>query len=117
MSLSQPIVMGTAAILSMSLQPSVTVRPQRCAFNSPSFGFATIAGIFLANVNAMEGGATDSAIYSARSVGVHLDLPTLSPANRLSIQGNYTGLIPPGYGIAQNFLFVASFQCPATVVA
>ena len=117
-SLSQSIVIGTAAILNqMSLQPSVTVRPQRCAFNAPSFGFATISSILVANVNALQGGATDAAIYSANSFGVHLDLPTLSPANKLSINGQYTGLTPPGFPVSFGFLFVASFQCPATVVA
>ena len=115
--LSQSVTLGTASALAMSLQPGVTVRPQRCVFGAPSLGFATISAILIANVNALVGGSTDAGIYGPASFGVHLDLPTLTPANKMTINGNYTGLTPPGFPAAFAFLFVASFQCPATVVA
>ncbi len=116
-SLNQAITLGTAVAVNMSIQPSVTVRPQRCVFNAPSLGFATISNILVANVSALIGSTTDAGIYGPQSFGIHLDLPTLTPANKLSIQGNYTGLTPPGFPAASPYLFVASFQCPATVVA
>lgn len=118
-SLSQALVLGTALAQfpTMNIQPAVTVRPQRCVFGAPSLGFAIISSILIANVNALVGGSTDAGIYGPGSFGVHLDLPTLTPANRLTINGSYTGLTPPGFPAASPFLFVASFQCPATVVA
>lgn len=108
---------GTTALTAMSIQPAVAVRPQRCTFNAPVVGMVTISAIQSANVNGLVGGSTDAGIYGPQSFGVHLDLPTLSPANKLTITGSYLGLTPPGYPVAYSFPFVASFQGPATVVA
>jgi hypothetical protein len=111
------LVLGTASTIAMSIQPAVTVRPQRCSFNAPSYGFAQISSILSANVNGLVGGSLDAGAYSSTAFGVHLDLPTLSPANKLAINGTYSGLVPPGFPLAFSFPFTASFQCPATVVA
>jgi hypothetical protein len=111
------LVLGTASTIAMSTQPAVTVRPQRCTFNAPSFGFVQISSILSANVNGLVGGSLDAGAYSATAFGVHLDLPTLSPANKLSVNGSYSGLVPPGFPLAFSFPFTVSFQCPATVVA
>ncbi len=108
---------GTTAATAMSIQPAVAVRPQRCTFNAPSVGMVTISAIQSANVNGLVGGSTDAGIYGPNSFGIHLDLPTLSPANKLTITGSYLGLTPPGFPVAYSFPFVASFQGPATVVA
>lgn len=116
-SISQALTLGTAATLFMSLQPSVTMRPQRCAFNAPMASFCTISTIQVANVNALVGGATDAYIYGPNSQGIHLDLPTLSPSNKMTVSGNYTGVTPPGFPAASAFLFVSSFQGPAKIVA
>jgi hypothetical protein len=114
---SPSLVLGTASTIAMSTQPAVTVRPQRCTFNAPSVGFAQISAILSANVNGLVGQSLDAGNYGPTSFGVHLDLPTLSPANKLQINGTYSGLVPTGFPIAFAFPFTASFQCPATVVA
>jgi hypothetical protein len=46
-----------------------------------------------------------------------LDMPTLSPANRATVLGFYTGFIPPGFVLGAAYTFVASFKGPATIVA
>jgi hypothetical protein len=111
------LVLGTASPIAMALQPAVTIRPQRACFNAPSYAFAIINSVLSANVNVLVGGSIDAGVYNALAVGIHLDTPTLSPANKLAVNGQYTGLIPPGYPVAFPYMFVASFQCPATVVA
>ena len=85
--------------------------------NSPQPGVFTLTAIQVANVNAMVGGQTDAFIYGPQSQGVHLDLPTLTPANRLTVSGSWTGFAPTEYTTVTNFPFCATFQGPATVVA
>jgi hypothetical protein len=112
------LVIGAAAgtINGMTLQPSTTIRPQRGVFNAPTFAFVTVTNILVGNVNGMVGGATDAFIYGPGSQGVHLDLPSINPSNRLQVQCAYTGLVPPIFPIGFAYPFVASFQCPATTV-
>jgi hypothetical protein len=114
---SPNLTLGVVSTILMSAQPAVTVRPQRCTFNAPSLGFATVSAILSANVNGLVGGSTDAGIYGPGSFGVHLDLPTLSPANKLQVNGGYSGLTPAGFPAGFSYPFIASFQCPATVVA
>ena len=116
-SLNQTITMGTPVVVDMSLQPSVTLRPQRLICNAPAPGFVSFLTIQVANVAVTVGNATDAYSYSAVAVGSHLDCPTLSPANRATLAGTYSGYSPVGYAPASLFLFVATFQGPATIVA
>lgn len=115
LSVNQSIVLGTAATINMFTQPAVTIRPQRCTFNAPSAAFVTVSSILVGNVNALVGSSTDAWIYSPQAFGNHLDLPTLQPANKLTVTGNYTGLTPPGFPVALPFPFVCTFQGPARV--
>ncbi len=115
-SLTQALVMGTAAAIAMTVQPTVTLKPSRCTFNAPQLGWATISNILVGNVSGMAGQTTDAGVYGPTSVGIHLDLPAINPSNRLSITGNYLGLVSPGYPAAYPYPFVASFQCFATIV-
>jgi hypothetical protein len=121
-SLSQDLTLSddgseAADFTDLNLQPSVTIRPQRASFNAPAAGYFIVSSIQVANVNALVGGATDAFIYGPQSQGIHLDLPTLTPANRLQVGGSYNGFLPNGYTSGQDFMFVATFQGPATVVA
>jgi len=116
-SLNQTITIGTPVVVDMSLQPSVTLRPQRLICNAPAPGFVSFLTIQVANVAVTVGNATDAYSYSAVAVGSHLDCPTLSPANRATLAGTYSGYSPVGYAPASLFLFVATFQGPATIVA
>lgn len=113
--MSQVLTFGTAAAISMTNQPDVTIRPQRALFNVGAYGLAYISEIKVANVSAIVGGSssTDAAFLSGTGVGVKLDLPTLTPANRLSITGNWTTYVPPGYVAAASYTLVFSAIGPA----
>ncbi len=110
------IAPAAATVQGMSLQPSTTIRPQRCTFNAPTFAFVMVSNILVGNVNGMVGGATDAFNYGPSSFGIHLDLPSINPSNRIQVQCTYTGLVPPVYGLGFVYPFTASFQCPATTV-
>jgi hypothetical protein len=116
-SLNQTVQIGTVSVIDMTLQPSVTLRPQRLICNAPAPGFVVFTTIQVANVAVTVGVATDAFSYSALAVGSHLDCPTLSPANRATLAGQYTGFTPSGYAPNLQFLFIATFQGPATIVA
>ena len=116
-SLNQTVQIGTTSVIDMTLQPSVTLRPQRLICNAPAPGFVVFTTIQVANVAVTVGVATDAFSYGALAVGSHLDCPTLSPANRATLAGQYTGFTPSGYAPNLQFLFVATFQGPATIVA
>lgn len=117
MAMSQALTLGTTVALDMSQNPDVNFRPQRVVSNAPAPGFATISNIKLANVSAVVGGTTDAWIFSATAVGTRLDLPTLSPANRASCTGSYSGFVPPGYVAGSAYSFSLSFVGPATMAA
>lgn len=117
-SMSQPIVIGTGVALAITDQPATTIRPQRVTMNAPSTNFAFIHEIKVANVSVTVGsGAEDAFNYNAQGVGQSLDMPTLSPANRATVLGTYSGYVPPGFiaGMATNF--TVTFRGPASVIA
>lgn len=116
-SINQDITLGVPVALNMSSQPDTTIRPQRVSMNAPSPGFATVTEIKVANLSVTVGGIGDAFEYNANGVGQSLDMPTLSPASRASVRGNYTGFTPPGFVPASAYLFVASFKGPASIVA
>lgn len=111
------LVLGTAAPITASGQPDTNIRPQRVTMNAPSPGFATIREIKVANVSVTVGGISDAFDYSSLGVGQTLDMPTLTPANRASVSGDYTGFVPPGFVGGSAYLFAASFKGPASIVA
>jgi hypothetical protein len=102
-------------LVDMTLQPNTKIRPQRVVMNAPSPNFVLLSGLQVANVNAFVGDLEDAFTYSALAQGVALDLPTLEPANRLTVSGNYTGFIPPGYATGFAFTFIATVQGPSTI--
>lgn len=115
--INQTLTLGLAATLAMSGQPDTNIRPQRVTMNAPQPGFATINEIKVANVSVTVGGISDAFDYNALGVGQTLDMPTLSPANRASVLGSYTGFVPPGFIGGSAYLFAASFKGPASIVA
>lgn len=117
-SLSQSIVLGTPSDVDMSGQPDTTIRPQRLTFNAPAPGFVTLTEIKVANVSVSVGsGAEDAYFYNPLGQDMTLDMPTLTPANRASLRGNYSGFVPPGYVGAAAYLLSASFKGPSSIVA
>lgn len=117
---SQAITLGTAlaTFTTLSGQPDTTIRPQRVTTNAPTPMFVFIQEIKVANVSVTVGsGVEDAFNYNALGVGQSLDMPTLSPANRASVLGNYTGFVPPGFAAATATFFSVSFKGPASIVA
>jgi len=113
--LNTSVVLGTAGAISASNQPDTTIRPQRVTCNAPCVGFASLDNIKVANVSVLVGGSADAFEYNPNSVGASLDMPTLSPANRASFSGEYSGLVPPGYNAASSFNFIVGLKGPATI--
>jgi len=115
-SLTNLFTLGTPTpLVDMTLQPNTKIRPQRVIFNAPAPNFVLLSGLQVANVNAFVGDMEDAFSYSALAQGVALDLPTLEPANRLTVTGNYTGFIPPGFATGFSYTFIATVQGPSTI--
>lgn len=117
MNVSQDLTLGTNGAISASQNPATNFRPQRVVMNAPAPGFATVSDIKASNVSAQIGGTADAFMFSAQAVNTHLDLPTLTPANSLTVTGNYTGFVPTSYVAATTFKFCAGFVGPASVIA
>lgn len=116
--ISQAITIGTAVAINMTGSPDVDIRPQRVVCNAPAPLYVFLSLIKVANVTVTVGpGVEDAFDYGALAVGTMLDLPTLTPANRATVQGNYTGFIPPGYVNGTASFFVTSFKGWASIVA
>jgi hypothetical protein len=116
--ISQAITIGVGVALALTGSPDVNIRPQRVTMNAPCQMFAFVAEIKVANVSVTVGGGYEDAFdYNANGVGQSLDMPTLSPANRASVLGNYTGLVPPGMVLGFASFFTVSFKGPASVIA
>lgn len=117
--LSQSIVIGVASNISMNSAPSVDLRPQRVTSNVPGPNFVFLTLIQVANVvvTVGQGNFEDANDYAANAVGTMLDLPTLSPQNRATIAGQYTGFVPPAYINGSTSQFCMSFKGWAEIVA
>lgn len=117
--ISQSLTLGTAvAFSSLTGQPDTTIRPQRVTMNAPAPMYAFIQDIKVANVSVSVGGGLEDAYnYNADGVGQSLDMPTLSPANRATVTGSYTGFVPPGYTGGTATYFSVSFKGPSTITA
>lgn len=118
-SLSNTIVLGTAvAFTTLTGQPDTSIRPQRVTCNAPSVMFAFFQEIKVANVSVTVGsGLEDAFNYGALGVGQSLDMPTLSPANRATVLGSYSGFVPPGFVNGTSTTFTVTFKGPATIAA
>jgi hypothetical protein len=117
-SMSQALTIGVAVGLAVNGQPDTAIRPQRVTMNAPSPMFAFINEIKVANVAVTVGaGAEDAFNYGPTGVGQTLDMPTLTPANRASVLGTYTGYVPPGFALGMATQFCVTFKGPASVIA
>lgn len=109
--------LGTAGSLSGSNSPDVNFRPQRVTANVVSPGMILITDGRVANVSFTVGGNIDAWQWNANAVGQHLDVPTLTPANKASFSGSYTGLVPSPLSGTGSYSFSLSFTGPASIVA
>lgn len=114
-SLSFALVLGTPVGIFTTQNPETTIRPQRVIMNAPAPGFVTVTDLKVANVSVIIGDVEDAYNYNANAVGSMLDMPTLEPANRATMLGNYTGFTPFPYTLTQAYTFTVSFQGPSTM--
>jgi len=116
---NQTLTLGLAVPVNAGQNPETHIRPQRITVNTP-FGFAgfgTLDSIKVANVGVIVGGTKDMSDFAATAFDTHLDVPTLSPANRVVAVGQYSGRTPPGYTPASAFILCISYTGPASMVA
>jgi hypothetical protein len=109
--------LGTTQAIDATNQPDTNIRPQRVVMNAPAVGFITIDNLKVANVSVLVGGTADAFEYNANGVGQHLDMPTLSPANRATATGAYTGTTPAPLTGTGAYLFVVGLKGPASITA
>ena len=105
------------AIAPVSNSPDVNFRPQRVTMNVPSPGFILITDARVANVSFVVGGSVDAWQFNANAVGESLDVPTLTPANRATWTGSYTGLVPSPLSGTGSYTVIMAFTGPASIVA
>lgn len=114
MSLAQTLTIGAAAAVALQGQPDCTFRPQRLTVIVPTPSFVILDQIRMANVSIMIGpGAVDAFQFNANGVGQQMDMPTLTPANRATLTGTYTGFAG-GFPVGP-YLLSASFIGPANL--
>lgn len=109
--------LGTGGGISGSNSPDVNFRPQRVTANVVSPGMVFITDARVANVSFTVGGQIDAWQWNANGVGQQLDVPTLTPANKASFSGNYTGLTPSPLSGTTAYGFSLAFTGPASIVA
>ncbi len=113
---TQTLTLETAVAIDQSGRPETNFRPQRVTCNAPCPAFARINSIKVANVGVIVGGEVDAFDFSAAGWDQSLDVPTLSPANTVTVKGNYDALLPDGgYVTATSFRFITSFKGPANM--
>ena len=107
----------SGAIAPQSNGPDVDFRPQRVTMNVPSPGFILVTDARVANVSFVVGGSVDAWQFNANAVGESLDVPTLTPANRATWTGSYTGLVPSPLSGSGSYTVIMAFTGPASIVA
>ena len=109
--------LGTMQALTGSNSPDVNFRPQRVTSNVVSPGMVLISDARVANVSFTVGGMIDAWQWNANAVGQHLDVPTLTPANKASFSGTYTNLVPSPLSGTGSYTFILAFSGPSSIVA
>jgi hypothetical protein len=114
---NQTVTLATPVALSAGGNPETHFRPQRITVNVPGPGMILVDAIKVANVGVLVGGTHDAYDFSPLGVGQALDVPTISPANRINVTGSYTGTVPlPLTGVGA-FKVAVAFKGPASMVA
>jgi hypothetical protein len=114
MALDTTLTIPLPSAVTLQGQPDCTFRPQRLTIVVPTPGFVIINQIRMANVSIMIGpGSVDAFQFNANGVGQTLDMPTLTPANRATVTGAYTGFA--GGFPAGGYLLSATFIGPANL--
>lgn len=115
--LNQVLTIGTLATINMSGAPDFKIRPIRVTMNAPSAQFVLVSEIKVANVSATSGASDDAINYAATAVDQQLSLPTLSPQNKVTVLGQYTGFAPPPFVAPMTYTFSVGFKGWSSMVA
>ncbi len=118
LNISQTFAIGTATVLNaLTKQPDTELRAQRILANVPVPVLVFYSEIKVANVSVTQGDAGDAFFLSPMAWGCQFDIPTLSPANRVTVLANSTTFVPAGFIPGNSFPLVFSFIGPASEVA
>lgn len=111
--------LGKEQEISGSNSPDVNFRPQRVTVNVTGPATVMIVDARVANVSFTVGGEVDAWQWNPHAVGQELDVPTLTPANKASFSGRYTGRVTPDMQdlAGKPYPFSMAFTGPASIVA
>ncbi len=115
LTIRQTLVVGTPTNFNVSKAPDTELRAQRITCNVPSPGFVLISDIKVANVSVTQGDEDDAWNLNPNSWGQQYDIPTLSPANRVTVTGFSSSAVPTGFNTSDSFPFVIKFLGPASM--
>ncbi len=113
--LNTDIVVGTPGTFSLTDSPDTELRAQRITTNVAEPGFVLISGIKVANVNVTQGGSDDAWSLNPNSWGMQYDIPTLSPANKVTVTGSNSSKTPTGFQTSDTYTLVIKFLGPASM--
>jgi hypothetical protein len=88
--LTKKFVLGVPATLYLWNYPDVNFRPSKIAANADRPGMFYVRDLRIANVSATVGGSIDA--FNLKDM--RFDLPTMTPANKMTAIVEYTGLVP-----------------------
>jgi hypothetical protein len=115
LSIRQNLVVGTASTFTVTKNPQTELRPQRIETNVPSPGFCIITDVKVANVSVMQGDGMDAWELNPTAWGVQYDIPTLSPANGVTVSVEQSTAVPSGFDTSDAFPFMISFLGPSSM--
>ena len=115
LSIRQNLVVGTASTSTVTKNPQTELRPQRIETNVPSPGFVIITDTKVANVSVMQGDGMDAWELNPEAWGVQYDIPTLSPANGVTVSIEQSTATPSGFDVSDAFPFMISFLGPSSM--
>ena len=114
--LNQELILGEPKEFEIpETSPDTTIRIQRRFSNAPCPGFVITKEMRLSNLYVNVNGPSEEDEYIYANEGIQVDFPTMSPVNRFSVKGRYTGHIPRGFVKGNPFLFCMTFVGPSTI--
>jgi len=115
LSIRQNLTVGTASTFTVTKNPQTELRPQRVVTNVSSPGFVIVDDVKIANVSVMMGDGMDAQMLANDSWGVQYDLPTLSPANGVTVSAEQSTAVPDGFETSDVFPFLIAFLGPSSM--
>lgn len=115
LSIRQNVTVGTASNFTLTKNPQTELRPQRIESNVRDPGFVIVTDVKVANVSVMMGDGMDASQLSPDAWGVQYDIPTLSPANGVTVSAEQSTATPSGFDVSDTFPFMISFLGPSSM--